>query len=396
MKFEYRGVEHSTASRISGVIEAISKQQALHELQEQQIQVFDIIEFERKESRGRKIREKDLVLPIQELATLAGSGVSLIDAIYAIAENDEKPRLSYGFKRIAADIEAGEKFSDALAKSFLPFPRFISPLIKAGELGGTLNVALKNAAEQMQYEESIRGDIRSALTYPAVLICSGIAAMLIIFFSVVPKFSHMLDGDTELPWLAFAVLSAGKTVNESPFIVAGSLIIVVAAFVLFFTQQKVRRFIMDLMLDMPVIGSWLAEQDTARWAALASAMLQAKVSLVEALALAAQASNYTKRQKRAINMVSSIEAGVAFSEALKQARLIPATSLNLIAVGDKTGQLGEMLEAVASLHDKSCKRKMKQVLTLMEPIAILIVGVLIGVMIVGIVLAITATTNIDI
>ena len=150
---------------------------------------------------------------------------------------------------------------------------------------------------------------------------------------------------------------------------------------------------MNIAIGLPIIGAWLAEQDTARWAALCSAMLKAKVNLLTTLSLAAESCEYRSRHERAIQMIKDVEEGESFSAALKLARLIPATSLNLVAVGDKTGQLAQMLAAVAELHDASCKRRMKQVLQLIEPIAILIVGVLIGIMILGIVQAITASTD---
>jgi len=396
MKFEYKGVQTNNDERVAGIIIAGSKQEAYRLLDKQEIKVFSLQIQRSDETRGRRVKVDDLVLPLQELATLTSSGVSLIDAIYALADNDEHPQLSRGFRLIAANIEAGGSFSESLDESQLPFPKYVAQLVKAGELGGQLTLALNNASSQMQYDQSIKSDLKSALTYPLVLIGSGIAAMLLIFFAVVPKFSHMLDGDKELPWLAYAVLSAGAKVNESPLLVLFSIVSVIAMIVLVFSQQKVRIALLDRALYVPVLGPWLAEQDTAKWASLTAAMLQAKVSLISALSLSASASNFTKRRARAMQMVQEIEQGSAFSEALQKANLVPSTSMNLVTVGDKTGQLADMLTAVANLHDTSCKRRMKQVLTLMEPIAILIVGVLIGVMILGIVLAITASTDIAI
>jgi type II secretory pathway component PulF len=212
----------------------------------------------------------------------------------------------------------------------------------------------------------------------------------------VPKFSHLLNGDKELPALAYLVLTAGQSVNDSPYTVLAIIAGVVILMISIFTNPTVRRWLMDGALEVPVIGPWLAEQDAARWASLCAAMLQARVNLVVALKLAAQSCDYTRRKSRALAMVTDVESGVTFTEALERSRLVPSTSLNLVSVGDKTGKLAEMLTAVAALHDASCKRRMKQVLTLMEPIAILIVGVIIGVMILGIVLAITASTDIDI
>jgi general secretion pathway protein F len=396
VKFTYTGLELSSKQQISGEIEAVSQQEAVRLLAEKRIEVFSVEPAKLISKSGRRVNVTDLVIPLQEMATLTSSGVSLIDAIKALGQNKEHPNLARGFMAIASRIEGGESLSAALAASKLPFPNYVAHLVSAGELGGQLPLALSNASQQLNYEQGIKNDVRGALTYPLVLIGAGLAAMLIIFFAVVPKFSHLLNGDKELPALAYLVLTAGQSVNDSPYTVLAIIAGVVILMISIFTNPTVRRWLMDGALEVPVIGPWLAEQDAARWASLCAAMLQARVNLVVALKLAAQSCDYTRRKSRALAMVTDVESGVTFTEALERSRLVPSTSLNLVSVGDKTGKLAEMLTAVAALHDASCKRRMKQVLTLMEPIAILIVGVIIGVMILGIVLAITASTDIDI
>ncbi|MBN7820436.1 type II secretion system F family protein [Bowmanella yangjiangensis] len=396
MKFRYQGIEIATEQRVEGEIDAVSYAEAIRQLADRRIEAFALEEYTKPTKHGRKVKVSDLVLPLQELATLTRSGVALIDAVKALAQNEEHPNLARGFAAIASRIEGGDTLSSAILESGLPFPEYVAHLVSAGEAGGQLAGALSDASAQMNYEQSVKSDIQSALTYPLVLIGSGLVAMLIIFFAVVPKFSHMLDGDKELPTLAFLVLSAGRSANESPLLLFGFVGALVLLIVLVLGNPKVRRALMDRIIDLPVIGPWLAEQDAARWASLCAAMLLARVNLLTALKLSAASCAYTKRRKRALAMIQDVQDGVAFTEALSRSRLVPGTSLNLVAVGDKTGQLAEMLKAVAALHDTSCKRRMKQVLTLMEPIAILIVGVLIGVMILGIVLAITASTDIAI
>jgi len=229
-----------------------------------------------------------------------------------------------------------------------------------------------------------------------VLIGSGIAAMLIIFFAVVPKFSHMLEEGKELPTLAWLVLKSGAAVNENPVLVLGTIIVLILCVAGVFMNSKVRIATLNLALELPVIGPWLSEQDTARWASLCGAMLEAKVNLVTALKLSAESSNFEKRRVKAKQLIGDVQSGTSLTEALSQTNLVPGTSLNLISVGDKTGRLAQMMTAVAKLHDEACKRKMKQVLTLVEPVAILVVGVMIGIMILGIVLAITSSTDIAI
>lgn len=396
MKFNYSGLEIASKQPISGEIDAVSQQDAVRKLAEQRIEVFSVEAAQPLIKSSRRVKVTDLVIPLQELATLTSSGVALIDAIKALGQNKEHPNLAKGFMAMASRIEGGESLSAALMASGLPFPQYVAHLVSAGELGGQLPIALTNASEQLNYEQAIKNDVRGALTYPLVLIGSGLAAMLIIFFAVVPKFSHLLDGERELPALAYLVLTAGQAVNESPYTVLAFIVGIVILIASIFMNRSVQRWLMDTALELPVIGPWLAEQDAARWASLCAAMLQARVNLVVALRLAAESCDFTRRKSRALAMVSDVESGVAFTDALERSRLVPSTSLNLVSVGDRTGQLAKMLTAVATLHDTACKRRMKQVLTLMEPIAILIVGVIIGVMILGIVLAITASTDIDI
>jgi general secretion pathway protein F/type IV pilus assembly protein PilC len=163
--------------------------------------------------------------------------------------------------------------------------------------------------------------------------------------------------------------------------------------IMFFTNRSVRTKLANIDIGMPLLGPWLSEQDAARWASLCGAMLSARVGLLNALTLAAQSSIFTRRKQRALKMVDDIQSGVSMPDAIARAGTLPGTSLNLITVGDKTGKLAEMMQAVAKLHDEACKRKMKQVMTLIEPLAILVVGVLIGIMILGVVLAITASTD---
>ncbi|MDC8833005.1 type II secretion system F family protein [Alteromonas gilva] len=396
MKFNYEGIDLTLKQPETGEVEALTEAEAHHLLQQRNIEVTRLVVQENKVEGKKKVTVSDLVVPLQELATLTESGVILVDALNALAQNKMHYGLAQGFRKLASAIEGGESFSKSIASSKLPFPTYVEHLVHAGELSGQLSNALNNAAAQLKYDEAIRNDLRAALTYPLVLIGSGLVAMLIIFFAVVPKFSHMLDNEKELPTLAWFVLSAGRYANEYPWLIASGFIGVLLLIVGAVTNKRIQSKIMNIAIGLPVIGPWLAEQDAARWAALCGAMLTARVNLVTALSLAAQSSAFTRRRARAEQIADDIQAGTALPEAIERSALLPGTSLNLLNVGDKTGKLAEMMGAVARLHDESCKRRMKQVMTLIEPLAILIVGVLIGIMILGIVLAITASTDIAI
>ncbi len=396
MKYQYEGIDIASGQGVEGELDAQSETDAVNILQGRQVEVIKLIAQQSQQAPNKKVSESDLMLPLKELATLTEAGVSLLESLNALAKNKEHGGIARGFKKLASLIESGESLSSAIKQSSMPFPDYVEHLVNAGELSGQLAGALRNAASQLEYDQAIRNDLKSALTYPLVLIGSGIAAMLIIFFAVVPKFSHMLNNDTELPMLAYLVLSAGKLANDQPVFVIGGIVAVVFMIVLTLSNKSVRLKLLNSALNLPVVGPWLAEQDAARWASLCGAMLTARVELTTALKLAANSGPFVVRRQRANNLINDVQSGVALTECIERANLLPGTSLNLVAVGEKTGQLAKMFMAIAKLHDEACKRRMKQVLTLIEPIAILIVGVLIGIMILGIVLAITASTDIAI
>lgn len=396
MKFDYEGIDTSSSTKTKGEIEAVSELEALRELDKRNVDVYKLEAHKTKPGSKRKVKAADLVLPLQELATLMESGVVLVDAVNALAQNKEHEGLAGGFRDITSKIESGDSFSSAVSKSEMPFPNYVNFLVKAGEASGQLAQALRKASEQLNYEQSIKNDLRSALTYPIVLVGAGVAAMLIIFFAVVPQFSHLLAENKELPTLAWLVLTAGKHANDNPLPILGGAAFFVVFIVSVFTNRTFKIKMLNSAISIPIIGPWLAEQDAAKWASLCGAMLSAKVSLVTALTLSAQSIDFEKRRARSLMLVKDVESGESFSKALAKANLLPNTSLNLISVGDKTGQLDKMMLSVAKLHDEACKRKMKQVMTLIEPIAILVVGIIIGVMIMGVVMAITASTDIAI
>jgi general secretion pathway protein F/type IV pilus assembly protein PilC len=396
MKFQYRGIELSSSQTVDGEIDAQSESDAVNILLARQVEVFKLDKVLSEQIPHKKVTLSDLALPLKELATLSKAGVSLLEALHAMARNKEHGGLARGFKKIASLIESGESLSSAIKLSSMPFPSYVHYLVSAGELSGELAQALRNASTQLEYDQSIRNDLKGALTYPLVLIGAGIAAVLIIFFAVVPKFAHMLNNDTELPLLAWLVLSAGKAANDNPVLIGAGFVAFFIVLGVTLANKQVRHSMLNGALRLPVIGPWLAEQDAARWSGLCGAMLTARVELTTALRLAASSGDFTARKQRALSLISDVQSGVSLTESIDRANLLPGTSLNLISVGEKTGQLAKMFVAVANLHDEACKRRMKQVLTLIEPIAILIVGVVIGIMILGIVLAITASTDIAI
>ena len=342
----------------------------------------------------RRYRRQDQVVAFHELATLLESGVSLSDAVLAQARGNYNPVLAGAFQSIAQALIRGQSFRDALSASGLMFPEYLYHLVEAGELSGELAQALRQAVEQMYYDQRVAAEMRNALIYPSILIVSGTAAVLLVFVFVIPQFSNLLDDGNDLPLLAEAVLRTGVWLNENGWLLAGALIAAAAAVAVLWRRQGVRQRVRDALAALPLLGDWFSEADTAKWASVMSAMLTSRVDLMDALGLALRGVRISRRKEALEQAISDVRGGAPLSAALEKRGALMPTGYNLLRVGEQSGQLAQMLRVLATLYEEDSARRMKRLLTLIEPVAILLIGGFLGVIMIGIILAITSVNDI--
>ena len=264
----------------------------------------------------------------------------------------------------------------------------------AGELTGNVPVALNDGVAQMEYDLRIRTEMRNALIYPSILVLSGVAAVLLMFLFVVPKFAGLLEKNADMPWLAWAVLSLGGWCNQNVVfltLLAGGL---AAAALSFKANARMRRWLFNCLAGAPVIGAWIYEAETARWAKLLGVLLESKVPLLKALQLANESIAAEARNTRMKLVAQAVKGGESLSAALLAQSSLSQAGCNLIRVGEKTGELARMFLSLARLCEEAGRTRMKRALLLIEPIAILLIGGAIGVIITGIVLAITSANDV--
>ncbi len=344
----------------------------------------------------RRLRAQERVVAFHELATLLESGVTIGDAVHAQASGSHHPELAAAFRSISRALLRGQSLGEALRGSGLALPHYVFHLVEAGELSGRLAEALRQAVEQMRYDQRMASEMRSALIYPSILIASGFAAVLLVFVFVIPQFSNLLEEAEELPLLAEVVLRAGVWFNENFWLFAGALGAAIAALAAAFRRPALRQRARDALATLPVLGEWLGEVDTAKWASVMSAMLISRVSLMDALGLASRGVRLTRRRHTLEQAISDVRGGAALSAALEKRRALSPTGYNLLRVGEQSGQLAQMLRALATLYEENGTRRMKRFLTLIEPLAILLIGAFLGVIMIGIILAITSVNDLAI
>ena len=345
-------------------------------------------------SSRRRLRRQELVVAFHELATLLESGVSLGDAVLAQSRGSPHPALAGAFQSISQALMRGQSFHEALPAGRLALPEYVHHLVEAGELSGRLAQALRQAVEQMRYDLRVAAEMRSALIYPSILVVSGIAAVLLVFVFVIPQFSNLLEDGNELPLLSVIILHTGVWFNENGWWLAGALAGAAVLGTALGRQPGVRQRARDMLAALPLLDDWFTEVDTAKWASVMGAMLASRVELMDALGLAARGVRVSRRKATLEQATADVRGGATLSAALEKRGALTPTGYNLLRVGEQSGQLAQMLHALASLYEENSTRRMKRFLTLIEPVAVLLIGGVLGVIMIGIILAITSVNDI--
>lgn len=399
MRYKYQAID-AQQQQVSGTLAANTEREALRQLQRRGLTPLYLTatdtQFQTDRTfRGNKPKQKDILIVLHELTTLLESEVTLIEAVESIAHSSHHPFITQTFTNIAIKLRQGTAFSITLQTSPLQLPWYLLQLVEAGELTGKLASALRDALNQMEYEIQIANEMRNALTYPVILIVSGVAAIIMIFTVVVPRFANILKNRGEdIPLLAQWVLNTGMLLNTHVEWLVGSLVVLLVIAIYLFTQPYLRAKLKDRIAQLPLIGIWILEAETARWAAMMGTLLENRVALLHALELSAQGIKLPRLNAKLIQVSKAVKTGSTLSQALQDNDALTPTGHNLIRAGERAGQLPRMLRSLAKLLEESGRLRMKRFLLLLEPIAILVIGGIIGVIITGVILAITSVNEI--
>ena len=345
--------------------------------------------------RRAKPANRELQLMLHEFTTLLEAGVRLSVGLSSLARSSHHPVLTTAFSEMEKQVRRGESFSTALRASGLPVPEYFHQLVQAGEATGRLAEALRGGVEQFEYDQRVRQEMVGAMIYPLVLMGSGVAAVGIIFMWVVPRFGGMLTqhGDS-MPVLSRWVISSGVWLSDRAWWV---LLVIVLSGLGGRALLKLPGMIPALVAfaaRLPVIGEWLIEAEVGRWAKTLGSLLNGKVELIKALNLAAASVKMDFLRERLLSVSRSVKAGKSIAVSLREHRALNDTGYDLVAVGESSGELPKLLTALAQLYETIGRDRMKRMLQLVEPLAIILIGIVVGTIMTAIILAITSVNEV--
>jgi general secretion pathway protein F len=341
------------------------------------------------------IKQTDQILVLRELATLLRAGITLVDAIESLASARHGSNMGEALSAALRSLQSGSTFVVALGVSGIQFPAFVTQLASTGEATGKLSAALWDACEQLEYDERIRNELWNALTYPLILIVVGAAAVLGIFIGVVPRFANFVKANraTEVPDISIFVVKTGLFLQNHIWILIALILLFAVVFVASVRTPTSRARWVNRISDLPLVGDWLMQAELGKWAAVLAAMLGNRVPIITALELSAEGLVLARLKDRLRLVTRDVRAGTSLADAAMRYQLVGATGINLIRVGERSGELAATVRTMGELSMEAGRSRMKRFLVLVEPMAIVIIGIVIAVVMGAIMAAITGFSS---
>lgn len=391
-QWAYKGIS-TDGKTVKGVLEATSEAQAIQQLKARGVMA------ERLTAKGagtglqkeitipgleRNPGLKDLAVVTRQLATMVNAGVSILRALAIVQEQTENPKLRSTIAEVAAKVEGGTALSKAVEEFPLIFPPIMVHLIRAGETGGFLDRSLLMVADNFEAETKLRSKVKSALTYPIVVLIVAVVAVAAMLIFIVPVFEKMfadLGGQLPGPTQMLVDLS-----HAMP-IVVPIVVVAVIAFSIWWWRNKnteaVRRVIDPLKLKIPVFGKLNAKIAFTRFARNFSTMLASGVPILQSLTIVgATADNHVITQALG-GVQDAVRQGRPIGEALASAEIFPDMMVQMIGIGEESGAIDSMLEKTADFYDDEVETMSSQLTAMLEPLMIVFMGGLLGYMIVA-------------
>ena len=334
---------------------------------------------------GKPVSPKEIAFFSRQLATMMKSGVPIVSALEIIEGGQKNVRMKKLVEEIRYDIESGSSLSEAIGKHPVQFDELYRNLVRAGESAGVLETVLDTIASYKENIETLKGKIKKALFYPAVVIAVAILVSAILLIFVVPQFEGVFKQfGADLPAFTKLIVAASRFMVSYWWAVFGTLFAVVFGF-LFFKKRSValQHFLDRAVLKIPVVGQIMHNSSIARFSRTLAVTFKAGVPLVEALDTVAGATGNTVYEKAVYRVRDDVAVGYPLNMSMKQVNLFPHMVIQMSAIGEEAGALDAMLFKVAEYYEQEVNNAVDALSSLIEPFIMIFIGGIIGAMVVG-------------
>jgi type IV pilus assembly protein PilC len=374
---------------LRGQVDAESKQAVSDQLRARGLVILEIAEKHSSREINITLFERitlgDLAIFSRQLATMVSSGMTILRALFVLEEQTEVKKLKAVIVSVRKDVEAGLAFSVALARHPKVFSPLFVAMVRAGEIGGVLEDSLVRIADQLEKEDALRRQVRSAMVYPSVVLTVALTVMIVLVVYIVPVFAGVLQqfgtsaAGEQLPAMTQITVNVSHAITGYWYAFIGGAALFAFSFRRWKRSDTGRPQWDALRLKIPFkIGDIVQKISIARWARTFSALTAAGVPLLEALDITGRSAGNAVVARVMNDVIDSVKRGGTISEPLKESHVFPTMVSHMVAVGESTGELDWMLSKIADFYEERVAASVKALTSIIEPVMIVFIGGMVG------------------
>ncbi len=381
----------------TATIDAPTRDDVVAQLRKQRLNVVKIDEaaVAKKKKSGGKIKMRDIVIFTRQFSTMINAGLPLVQALDILAKQSENPALKDVTHAVVFDVESGHTVADALGKHPKAFTELYVNMVAAGEAGGILDTILMRLATFMEKNDALVRKVKGAMIYPGVISSVAFIAISVLLIFVIPVFEKMFASvGLPLPLPTRVVIEMSKFLRGIGGVVTVAAVVGGVMFLKKYYATNDGKLMIDkLMLKAPVLGDVLRKSAVSRFTRTLGTLIGSGVSILDGLEITAKTAGNRVISDAIMESRTSIAGGETISAPLQKSNVFPPMVISMIAVGEQTGGLDEMLSKIADFYDEEVDAAVSNLLSLMEPVMIVFLGVVVGGMVVAMYLPIFDMIN---
>ena len=342
---------------------------------------ISIVLFQRK-----KVKPKIMMIFTRQLATLIDSGLPLLRGLNVLAKQERDTVLRNTINKLADGVQGGSTFSESLAQHPLIFNHLYVNMVKAGEVGGVLELVLRRLAEFQEKAQKIKNKVVAAMVYPIIVMTMAIAIMAFLLVFIVPKFEaifHDMLGDKPLPAITLFVIGVSNFVKNHGLVLVGLLIAAVAAYKLIARTRAGRSIIDRFKLRVPLFGDLIRKTAISRFSRTLGTLVTSGVPILQALNITRETAGNMVIAGAISQVHDSVKEGESIVQPLEASGAFPPMAISMIDVGEETGQLPEMLLKIADVYDDETDNSVAALTSMLEPIMIVFLALVVGTIVIA-------------
>ncbi len=399
--FQYEALDEK-GNEIKAEIEALSSKEAISKIRNKgffptkvrakgagkKVKAKTAARTKKRRGAGGKVNVKSICNFARQLSTLQDAGLAILRSLRILEQQQKGGTLKRIIGYVADDIEGGASLSEAMSRYPRCFNRLFVNMIAAGEVGGVLDIILSRLADFMEKAQRLKSKVKGAMVYPLVVMSAALLIVLGLMIFIIPTFSTVLmdmsDGEASLPGLTQTLMDISKWL-----IGGGWMVLIISPFAFIAILKLIRRFragryaLDTINLKLPVAGRIIYKTSVARWTRTLGTLISAGVPILEALNITRETAGNEVYTSMLGKVHAAIRQGDTFANPLRQSKTVDALVVNMIDVGEETGDMDKMLEKVANNFDEEADVLVSSMMSLLEPIMILVLGVLVGTIVIA-------------